>query len=177
MEIVACSDSVCDILLKGLVVLIVLVGVIVLLKSIVFYSAFYLMCQWFKLQLHHWNKPLVVVVLIVNSVIDWLLQNWKLTLFLTATRGTLAGITIKWDMPKARYFSLYTVSVGKGFGSKGKQHHKHTASEMQSHNKGSQQMHSKSWNISKSLQKGINNSMTTIDLCLPSTSWLWSVVR
>ena len=28
-----------------------------------------------------------------------------------------------------------TVSVGKGFGSKGKQHHKHTASETQSHNK------------------------------------------
>ena len=28
-----------------------------------------------------------------------------------------------------------TVSVGKGFGSNGKQHHKHTASETQSHNK------------------------------------------
>ena len=26
-----------------------------------------------------------------------------------------------------------TVSMGKGFGSKGKQHHKHTASESQSH--------------------------------------------
>ena len=29
----------------------------------------------------------------------------------------------------------FTVSVGKGFGSKGKQHHKHTALETQSHNK------------------------------------------
>ena len=28
-----------------------------------------------------------------------------------------------------------TVSAGKGFGSKGRQHHKHTASETQSHNK------------------------------------------
>ena len=28
-----------------------------------------------------------------------------------------------------------TVSVWKGFGSKGKQHHKHAASETQSHNK------------------------------------------
>ena len=31
--------------------------------------------------------------------------------------------------------SVHTVSVGKGFGSKGKQHHKHTASETQNHNK------------------------------------------
>ena len=37
----------------------------------------------------------------------------------------------------------YTVSVGKGFGSKGKQHHKHTASETQSHNKWSHQMQRK----------------------------------
>ena len=45
-----------------------------------------------------------------------------------------------------------TVSVGKGFGSKGKQHHKHTGSETQSHNKWSQQMQNKSLHISKSAQ-------------------------
>ena len=54
----------------------------------------------------------------------------------------------------ARYSTLWqlTVSVGKGFGSKGKQHHKLTASETQSHNKWSHQMQSKSWNVSKSDQ-------------------------
>ena len=35
------------------------------------------------------------------------------------------------------------VSVGKGFGFKGKQHHKHTASETQSHNNWSHQMQRK----------------------------------
>ena len=33
-----------------------------------------------------------------------------------------------------------TVSLGKGFGSNGKQHHKHTASEAQSHTQQSHQM-------------------------------------
>ena len=37
----------------------------------------------------------------------------------------------------------HTVSVGKGFGSKGKQHHKHAASETQIHNKRSHQMQRK----------------------------------
>ena len=32
-------------------------------------------------------------------------------------------------------YCIFTVSVEKGFGSKGKQHHKHTPSETQSHNK------------------------------------------
>ena len=31
------------------------------------------------------------------------------------------------------FLSCFTVSLGKGFGSKGKQHHKHTTSETQSH--------------------------------------------
>ena len=35
---------------------------------------------------------------------------------------------------------ISTVSVGKGFGSTGKQHHKHIASETQSHNKWSHQI-------------------------------------
>ena len=39
--------------------------------------------------------------------------------------------------------ALDTVSVGKNFGYKGKQHHKHTASETQSHNKWSHQVQRK----------------------------------
>ena len=35
--------------------------------------------------------------------------------------------------PKQTIVLLVTVSLGKGFGSKGKQHHKHIASETQSH--------------------------------------------
>ena len=37
--------------------------------------------------------------------------------------------------------ALFTVSLGNGFGSKGKQHHKHTPSETQSHTQGSHKMH------------------------------------
>ena len=45
-----------------------------------------------------------------------------------------------------------TVSLGKSFGSKGEQHHKHTASETQSHTQWSHQMQRKPWNISKAAQ-------------------------
>ena len=36
--------------------------------------------------------------------------------------------------------TIITVSLGKGFGSKGKQHHKHTASQTHSHTQWSHQM-------------------------------------
>ena len=63
--------------------------------------------------------------------------------------------------------ALGTVSVGKSFGSKGKQHHKHTASETQSHTQWSNQMQRK---IMKYLRPGINTSLSNTDLCVPKTA-------
>ena len=70
-----------------------------------------------------------------------------------------------------------TVSLGKVFGSKGKQHHKHKSSETQSHTQWFHQMQRKNdWIFPKKLRTGKDTSQYTTDLCLPSTAWQWYVV-
>jgi hypothetical protein len=57
-----------------------------------------------------------------------------------------------WGPEILREYLSPTVSLGKGFGSKGKQHHKHTASKTLSHNKDPTKYKEKSWNITKAAQ-------------------------
>ena len=59
---------------------------------------------------------------------------------------------------------LRIVSVGKSFGSEGKQHRKHTASETQSHHKWSKKCEANHGIFPNQLKPGINNSLTTTDL-------------
>ena len=71
----------------------------------------------------------------------------------------------------------WMLSLGKWFGSKGKQHHKHTASETQSHSQWSRRMqitnHRKCQN---QLRPGISTSMSTTYLCLPNTACHWNII-
>ena len=55
--------------------------------------------------------------------------------------------------------ALYTVILGKGFGSKG--NYKWTASDKQNHNQGSHQRQSKPWNVSKHLTLGMHIILNT----------------
>ena len=69
------------------------------------------------------------------------------------------------------------MSLGKGFGSKGKQHHKNTASETQSHTQWSHRMQQKNHGIvEKQLRPRITSSLLTTHLCLPSTVWQWRAI-
>ena len=74
-----------------------------------------------------------------------------------------------------------TLSLGKCFGSKVKQHRKYIASETQSHIQWSHKCKEKAMQYSQSSSDqahsaGISISLFTIDLCLPSTSGWWSAV-
>ena len=72
---------------------------------------------------------------------------------------------------------MSTVSLGKWFGSKGKQHRKHTASQTQSHTQWSHQKYRKPHEIfPKQLRPGISTSLSITDLFLPRTALQWCVV-
>ena len=96
---------------------------------------------------------------------QWINLMWGLTLYgakddlrghWTATTVGVARVIVQPNQtkPKVAFTTVhFTVSVGTGFGSKGKQHYKHTASETQSHTRDSTKLkEKKTWNISKVAQ-------------------------